>query len=249
VYCPSVWSGAPPLFSTDPTANQRVVPALDYLVSTGRTAIHLVLGDDPLSRATRNLVRAYPGVTVVGTSGGWDARLASVPTRSHAVLSTLGRDETVRFLAKYSAAGLSADRLPVLSVGLTGADVSGRMAGMLLAGAYFDDLPGAANTAFVAAYRGAYGAGRPIGERAETAYLAVYVWRAMVAKSGVFDAERILAGADGLVLDAPEGRVAVDGPSRHLYRVVRVGTVDASGTVRELWNTGAPVRPLAVATA
>jgi urea transport system substrate-binding protein len=76
----------------------------------------------------------------------------------------------------------------------------------------------------------------------EWAYVAVLVWQAMVAKEGSFGRDAILA-RDGLVIDAPEGRVAVDAPHGHLYRTARVGRVGPDGVVRTVWESGAPIRP------
>jgi urea transport system substrate-binding protein len=242
-FCPGdFWPGdaAPDVFFSGSAPNQRVVPALAYLVSQGRTRLHLALGDDPLSRATAAIVRAYAttgAVSVVGQgapAGGG---------RATAILSTLDAAATARFLDAYARAGLTPGRVPVLSLALSEADVPAipRLAGHLLAGSYFRSLPGRANASFMAGFRLGYGSAT--SEPVESAYLAVYVWRALVAKAGSFRADEILR-RDGLVIDAPEGRVAVDAPRRGLYRSVRVGRVGPTDDrVRIVWDAGAPVRP------
>jgi urea transport system substrate-binding protein len=226
-------------FSTGSAPNQRVVPALEYLVSQGRTAVHLALGDDPFSRTAGAIVRAYAAATGAVSVVG-----EGPPTRAGsrtAVLSTLDAPATARFLDAYARAGLTPDRVPVLSLTLSEADLPAvpGMAGHLLAGSYFRSLPGRANAEFAAGFRWRYRTAP--SEPVESAYLAVYVWRAMVAKAGSFRTDKILSN-DGMVIDAPEGRVSVDLPRRHLYRSVRVGRVDAVGDIRILWEAGAPVR-------
>jgi urea transport system substrate-binding protein len=235
-------------FYSGSAPNQRVVPALRYLVSSGRTALHLALGDDPFSRAAGAIVRAYAATGAVSVvSEGPPIRAG----RATSVLSTLDAAATARFLEAYARAGLTPRRLPVLSLSLTEADLPAvpRMTGHLLAGSYFRDLPGRANADFVAGFRRGYGTAT--SEPMESAYVAVYVWRAMVAKAGSFRAEEILS-RDGLVIDAPEGRVAVDAPRRRLYRSLRIARVGpigdgqrsgAGGLVRIVWEAGAPVRP------
>jgi len=237
-FCPGDAAG-PDTFSTGSAPNQRVVPALRYLVSSGRTAVHLALGDDPFSRAAGAIVRAYAATGAVSVvSEGAPTRAG----RATSVLSTLDAAATTRILDAYERAGLTAERVPVLSLTLTEADLPAvpRMTGHLLAGSYFRDLPGRVNAAFVAGFRRGYG--DATSEPMESAYVAVHVWRTMVAKAGSFRADEILSH-DGLVFDAPEGRVAVDAPRRHLYRSLRVGRVTAVGAVRTVWEAGAPVRP------
>jgi urea transport system substrate-binding protein len=245
-FCPGDGTAADTFYAGS-APNQRVVPALEYLVSSGRTALHLALGDDPFSRAAAAIVRAYAATGAVSVvSEGAPTRAAT------AVLTTLDAAATARFLVAYERSGLTPDRVPVLSLTLTEADLPAvpRMTGHLVAGSYFRALPGRVNAGFVAGFRRGYGAAT--SEPMESAYVAVYVWRALVAKAGSFRADEIL-NLDGLVIDAPEGRVAVDAPRRHLYRTVRVGRVTTVGGgagdgltgdgVRTVWEVGAPVRP------
>jgi urea transport system substrate-binding protein len=248
-FCPA--DGADPdAFYTGSSANQRVVPALDYLAAVGRTALYLAVGDDEFSRRAAAIARAYAaGTGAVSVVGAGPAPAAGAPapppglSRATAVLSTLDPAGTARFLTAYG----DARRRPVLSLSLTEADIAGlpRLAGHLVAGSYFQSLPGRVNARFVAAMRrlsGAASGPATIGEAAQSAYVAVHVWRDMVAKAGSFRTELFLA-RDGLVVDAPEGPVSVDAPRRHLYRTARIGLVSPDGTVRPVWDSGAPVRP------
>jgi urea transport system substrate-binding protein len=132
----------------------------------------------------------------------------------------------------------------VLSLALGEADLPGlsHMDGQLLVGSYFRSLPGRTNARFIAEFQGRYGPARTTSEPMESAYVAVLVWRAMVAKAGSVRTDEVLA-RDGLVIDAPEGRVAVDAPRGHLYRTTRVGRVGPDGIVRAVWESGAPIRP------
>jgi urea transport system substrate-binding protein len=245
VFCPGDGSD-PDVFYTGSAPNQRVVPALDYLASIGRTALYLAVGEDAFSRRVAAIVRAYAaGTGAVSVVGEGPAPAAPPPglTRASAVISTLDAAGTARFLRAHG----DVRRRPVLSLSLTESDLPAvpGLAGNMLAGSYLQSLPGRTNARFVAAMRrlsGAASGPAVIGEAAQSTYVAVHVWRAMVAKAGSFRAERILA-RDGLVYDAPEGRVAVDSPRRHLFRTARVGLVGPDGVVRAVWESGAPVRP------
>ncbi|MNW65165.1 Aliphatic amidase expression-regulating protein [compost metagenome] len=77
----------------------------------------------------------------------------------------------------------------------------------------------------------------------EAGYVAVYLWKAAVEKAGSTDVEKVKAAAKGLEFDAPEGKVTVDGDNQHIYKTVRIGEVQEDGQFKELWNSGAPVKP------
>jgi urea transport system substrate-binding protein len=79
----------------------------------------------------------------------------------------------------------------------------------------------------------------------EAAYVSVYLWKAMVEKAGSFEVEKVKAAADagGITFDAPEGLVTVDGPSQHVYKTARIGQIGADGLIKEVWNSGQPIKP------
>jgi len=49
--------------------------------------------------------------------------------------------------------------------------------------------------------------------------------------------------AKSLTIQAPEGKVTVDGETQHVYKTVRIGQVQADGMFKEVWNSGEPVKP------
>ena len=46
-----------------------------------------------------------------------------------------------------------------------------------------------------------------------------------------------------LSLDLPEGKVTIDGENQHVYKTARIGEVLPDGQIKEVWNSGEPIKP------
>ncbi|MET0275433.1 MAG: transporter substrate-binding protein, partial [Acidimicrobiia bacterium] len=49
--------------------------------------------------------------------------------------------------------------------------------------------------------------------------------------------------AKGLVLDTPEGKLTVDGKTQHVYKTARIGQINSTGLIDEVWASDAPIKP------
>src|SRR5690606_33184210 len=134
-----------------------------------------------------------------------------------AVFNTLNGDSNIAFFKQLRSSGVTAADLPVLSVSVAEEEVGGigavALEGHLVAWNYYQTTDTPENGAFVRAFRAEYGA------------------------------DRVLAAAAGLELDAPEGPVAFDAGSQHLAKTARIGRVGADGAITEVWNSGGPIAP------
>ncbi|GAA2264279.1 urea ABC transporter substrate-binding protein [Streptomyces ruber] len=248
---------SPYIFYVGATTNQQIVPALDYLRERGLTRLCLVGSDYVFPRTANKIIKAYAKANGMEVLGEEYAPLGSTEFSTivnkvrnagpDAVFNTLNGDSNVAFFKEYKSGGLTAGSMPVLSVSIAEEEVKSigtqYLEGQLTAWNYYQTTPGAANAAFVKAYRAAYGADKPTSDPMEAAYLSVHLWAAMVEKAGSFDAAAVRAASDGVAFDAPEGRVTVDGASQHVYKTARIGKVGADGLIEEVWNSGGPVRP------
>ncbi|HEU4701751.1 MAG TPA: transporter substrate-binding protein, partial [Conexibacter sp.] len=99
------------------------------------------------------------------------------------------------------------------------------------------------NAAFVAAYRRAYGDDRVTADPIEAGYVQVWLWAKAVEKAGTTDPEAVKEASKGLVFEAPEGTVTVDDENQHIYKTARIGVVTADGQIKEVWNSGRPIKP------
>ncbi|TMR25018.1 urea ABC transporter substrate-binding protein [Nonomuraea turkmeniaca] len=250
---------SPYIYYTGATTNQQIVPALDYLKAQGKTSLYLVGSDYVFPRTANKIIKAYADANGMKVLGEDYAPLGSTEfstitnkvkaAGAGAVFNTLNGDSNVAFFKEYKSAGLTADKMPVLSVSIAEEEVKSigtqYLADQLTAWNYYQTTPGAANEKFVKAYKAKYGEDKPTSDPMEAAYVSVYLWKAMVEKAGAFDVEKVkAAGAAGdITFDAPEGKVTVDGPTQHVHKTARIGKIGSDGLINEVWNSGEPIKP------
>jgi urea transport system substrate-binding protein len=248
---------SPYIFYTGATTNQQIVPGLDYLKAQGKKSVFLVGSDYVFPRTANKIIKAYAAANGMTVLGEEYAPLGSTEfgtitnkvkaAKADAVFNTLNGDSNVAFFKEYKSAGLTAATMPVVSVSIAEEEVKSigtqYLENQLTAWNYYQTTPGAANTKFVAAYKAKYGADKPTSDPMEAAYVSVYLWKAMVEKAGSFEVEKVKAAADGIVFEAPEGTVTIDGATQHISKTARIGKVGADGLITEVWNSGSPVKP------
>ncbi|MFM9694938.1 urea ABC transporter substrate-binding protein [Streptomyces europaeiscabiei] len=248
---------SPYIFYIGATTNQQIVPALDYLKKQGLTRLYLVGSDYVFPRTANKIIKAYAqaqGMKVVGEDYAplGSTEFSTIVNKvkdagADAVFNTLNGDSNVAFFKEYKSAGLAGKSLPVLSVSIAEEEVKSigtqYLEGQLTAWNYYETTPGAANTKFVAAYQAAYGKDKPTSDPMEAAYISVYLWKEMVEKAGSFDVPKVKKASGGIELDAPEGKVTVDGATQHVYKTARIGRIASDGLIEEVWNSGKPIKP------
>jgi urea transport system substrate-binding protein len=250
---------SPYIFYTGATTNQQIVPGLDYLKSQGKTSVYLVGSDYVFPRTANKIIKAYATANGMKVLGEDYAPLGSTEfstivnkvkaAGASAVFNTLNGDSNVAFFKEYKSAGLTAAAMPVVSVSIAEEEVKSigtqYLADQLTAWNYYQTTPGAANDKFVKAYKAKYGADKPTSDPMEAAYTSVYLWKAMVEKAQSFDVEKVksASAAGGITFEAPEGKVTVDGPSQHVFKTARIGKIGADGLIKEVWNSGEPIKP------
>lgn len=248
---------SPYIFYTGATTNQQIVPGLDYLKAQGKKKIFLVGSDYVFPRTANKIIKKYAeanGMEVVGEEytplGHTEySTVINKVTQANpdAVFNTLNGDSNVAFFKQLRSTGIGPDKMPVLSVSVAEEEVRGigpdYLAGQPVAWNYYQTTEGARNSEFVAAYKAAYGADKVTSDPMEAGYNSVYLWKAAVEKANSFDPEAIKKACDGVAIDAPEGKVTIDGATQHVYKTARIGVVRDDGLIQEVWNSGGPVKP------
>jgi urea transport system substrate-binding protein len=248
---------SPYIFYTGATTNQQIVPGLDYLKEQGKKSIFLVGSDYVFPRTANKIIKAYAeanGMSVVGeeyTPLGHTEYSTVVnklqQASPDAVFNTLNGDSNVAFFKQLRSAGITAEAMPTVSVSVAEEEVVGigpeNVAGHLVAWNYYQTTEGARNTAFVEAFKAKYGAAKVTSDPMEAGYNAVYLWAEAVKKAGSTDVEEVKKAAGGITLDAPEGTVTIDGENQHVFKTARIGLVQPDGQIKEVWNSGQPIKP------
>ena len=245
------------IFYTGATTNQQIVPALDYLKEKGVKSLYLVGSDYVFPRTANRIIKAYAAANGIEIKGEDYTPLGSTDfstivnkvraADAGAVFNTLNGDSNVAFFKEYTNAGLTPQKMPVVSVSIAEEEVKGigaqNIDGQLTAWNYYQTLDNPVNKAFVAAFKDKYGQDRVTSDPMEAAYISVYLWKNTVEKAKSFDAKAIQDSAGGVTFDAPEGLVTIDGENHHITKTARIGEIHPDGLIYTIWESPGPIEP------
>ncbi len=261
LYYPVQYEGlesSPYIFYTGATTNQQIIPALEYLQKEkGVKKLFLVGSDYVFPRTANKEIKAWAKANGMEVTGEEYAPLGSTEfstivnkvkaSNSDAVFNTLNGDSNVAFFKQLDGAGLPSDKLPVVSVSIAEDEVRGigadKVKGQIVAWNYYQTTPGAENEKFVKAYKAKYGKNRVTDDPIEAGYVGVKLWAAAVEKAGSTDPEKVKAASKGLTLDAPEGKVTVNGENQHITKTSRIGVINENGLIDTVWESDGPIEP------
>lgn len=243
-----MYSGAQP--------NQQIVPAYDWAKSKGYKNIFLIGSDYVFPRTANLILKKHIEKDKLGMAGeqyvplggtDFSAVIAKIQAaKPDIIFSTLNGDSNVSFFKQLFAAGLTSDKLPVMSFSI-GEQEAKAMGTELVKDSfagwnYFESLPGAANEKFVKDYQAKFGADAAITDPMVHGYLDVYAWKAAVEKAGSFDPDKVRAAAVGLKLDTPMGDVSF-ADNQSLVQPALVGKLKADGQFDIVWKSEGAIQP------
>jgi urea transport system substrate-binding protein len=159
--------------------------------------------------------------------------------RPEIIFSLLVGNNHLGFHRQFAAAGL-VDKTPIVSTvfGQAGELTSlspQEYKGLVVAFDYYQQLDNPANKAFLDRVRARHGGKLPfaIGEFPYNIWLNIQLWAAAANKAGAIEKGRIIETLEsGLQLDAPEGRVRVDGKTHHLVHSIHIAYATENRTFR-----------------
>ncbi|MGL5061087.1 MAG: urea ABC transporter substrate-binding protein, partial [Microcoleus sp.] len=248
---------SPNIFYTGAAPNQQIVPGVDYLLSQGKRKIFLLGSDYIFPQMANGLVKAQLAACGGELVGEMYLPLGSMEVfetidhilavKPDAVLNTLNGDTNVAFFQQLQAAGLTADKLPIMSVSVAEEEIRTiepkNISGHLVVWNYFQTVNTPENRKFVKAYQEKYGANRVTDDPIEAAYFGVYLWKQAVEKAGSIEVAKVRAAAKNIEFAAPGGRVKIDAKTQHTWKTVRIGRVRSDGQIDEIWSSQEPVQP------
>jgi urea transport system substrate-binding protein len=260
LYYPVQYEGleaSPYIFYQGATTNQQIIPALEYMKEKGDKKVYLIGSDYVFPRTANKEIQAWAkanGMDIVGeeyTPLGHTEYETSInkikAANPDAVFNTLNGDSNVAFFKQFKDAGLSCDKMQVMSVSIAEEEVGGvgvdNVKGCEVAWNYFQTLPGSVNKKFVTAYQDEYGSKKHTDDPIEAGYIGVYLWAKQVEKAGTTNVEKVKAATDGIKMDAPEGEVTMDAANHHLWKTARVGVINSDGLIDQVWDSGKPIEP------
>ncbi len=247
---------SPWVFYTGACLNQQVEPALDWLLSQGKRRLFLVGSDHLFPRVTHKVLKGQlkhrQGI-VVGEAyaplGATDFKAIAetmLEAQPDAVFNTLNGASNRFFYTQCQALGLTADRLPILTVSIGEQElqhIGAAAAGHYACWSYFQSLDTPANRAFVERFKRRYGGDRVTSDSIEAAYTQVYLWRAAVTAAQTTATDAVRQAAYHQRWEAPGGPVYCE-PNHHLRKACHVGQIQADGQCRIVFSSPGAIRPM-----
>jgi urea transport system substrate-binding protein len=244
-----MYSGAQP--------NQQIVPAYDWAKGKGYKSYFLVGSDYVFPRTANLILKKHiekDGLKMLGEEyqplGGTDFSGVIAKIRSakpEIIFSTLNGDSNVAFFKQMAAAGMTPDKVPVMSFSI-GEQEAMSMGPTLVQGGYagwnyFQTVESPENAKFIAAYKAKFGADAVVTDPMVHGYLDVYAWKAAVEKAGSFDPKAVRDAAVSMdPIPSPLGP-AKFAPNNSLIQTGYVGQSDATGQFKILWTSPGVIQP------
>lgn len=248
---------SPNILYTGSAPNQQLVPGTAWALREFGKRVYLLGSDYVFPRTAnliiRDLVEARHG-QIVGERyvplgehqelGRIVAEIAAL--HPDVVLNTLNGDSNGAFFDALVAADLL--RLPVLSFSVPEDGMrawgGGRLRQHFGVWSYFHSLPEASNQRFVRAYQSRFGADQWVTDPAVASYVGVRLWAQTVKEVGTADPR--WTNSSSLLrqsIAGPDGVVAVDAQTRHLWKRLCIGRVLADGQFSLFFSSQNLMRP------
>lgn len=249
---------SPNIIYTGAAPNQQVIPAIKWSLDHLGKKFFLVGSDyvwpHSINEIMKDAIQAL-GAELVGedyiffgssrVSGAIEKIKAAQPD---VILSSVVGDSNKAFYQALHAAGLTPQKLPVVSVSIGEEELRslpiGDLAGHYSAWSYFEAIKTPENERFVRNFRARYGSNRVAGDVIATAYFSVFLWAKAVQEEQSLDIQRVRKAMLTESLDAPEGLVSVDPNTQHTWRSFSIGKIRPDARIEVVWTVKHPIRPV-----
>lgn len=246
---------SPHIVYTGPTPNQQILPATDWAMHGFGRRIYLIGTEGPFTDRAHALLREFitlGGGHVLGErvlplgSGDVGAVIADLQTlQPDLVVNTLIGDSNGALFDALAAAALT--DLPMLSFRAAEPEMraygGGRLDRNFTAWGYLRSQPGPDNEAFLRRLHDSQGTQAQASDPVVSVLVAVRLWAAAVREVGSEQVEAVNANVLQQSVSGPQGFVAVDAQTRHVWRPLRIAQVRPDGQLAEVLALPRPVKP------
>ena len=248
---------SPDIVYTGAAPNQQLTPMVAWALQRHGKRAYLIGSDYVYPRTANQIVKklllAKDGQVVaeryvpLGEQNLEEVVRDIVAQRPDFVVNTLNGDSNLHFFRALQKAGIRAADIPVFSTSIAEAELAaigpGLVAGHFAAWNYFMSIDSDQNRAFIERFRRRFGAQRVLDDPMEAAYVGVQLWVNALRVAGTLDISTVKAELARQTLAAPEGIVAVDEATNHLWKTVRLGRARADGQFDIVWQSGRSIAP------
>ncbi len=249
---------SPDIVYTGAAPNQQIIPMALWALRQYGKRYYLIGSDYIFPRTANRMVKDVlhaNGGRLLGERyvplGARDVKAVAreiAAKRPDFVVNTLSGDSNLHLFRALQEAGIDAAKVPVFSTSVAEAELAAigpeLMAGHYAAWNYFQSINSDDNRAFVARFKRRYGEGRVVDDPMEASYIGVKLWVDSVRNTGTTDLMLVKNNLELLSLAAPQGIVAVDFGTMHLWKTVRIGRARNDGQFDIVWESRAAVRPV-----
>lgn len=248
---------SPDIFYTGATPGQQIIPMVLWALQNKGNRFYQIGSDYLFPRAANLIARDVlfaRGAQLLGERylplGASDMAAAVkeiAALRPDFVLNTLNGDSNLHFFRALQQAGVRAEDIPVFSTSIAEAELAAMGpelgAGHYAAWSYFQSLGGAENRAFVERFKQRFGKDRVLDDPMMSSYIAAKLWVEAARVQDSTDLALIKTTLAQLTLHAPQGIVAVDYRTRHIWKMAYIGRARADGQFEIAWQSPQPLRP------
>jgi len=246
-----IYTGAAP--------NQQITPAVQWCHATMGARRFFLVGSDYIWPHCVNRIVADQlaglDAELVGEEylpfGSTDAdalaaRIAA--TKPDVILSTVVGDSARPFARAIRAAGLASQTTPIVTFAVAENELRGPaaadMVGDYAAWNYFQSLDRPENQAFVKAFKTRFGGDRTTSDVTVASYNGVRLWAQAVREAETADVRPVRNTMRHQSMNAPEGVIAIDPDTQHIWRPVFIGRIRTDGQFDIVWTSRTAVRPV-----
>ncbi len=248
---------SPNIIYTGAVPNQQIIPAVRWALEKLGKHVYLVGSDYVFPRMANSIIKdilkASGGVLVgerylsLGTVDMNALIKDIVKMHPQVIFNTLNGDSNFAFYEALKKAGIGAEKFPVLSFSLAEVEVSAMsntdMAGHYAAWTYFQSIASPQNQIFVKSFQNRFGAQAVLDDPMEASYVGLRLWLQAAREAGSAKPAAVQRTILRQTLNAPEGMVAIDPLTRHLWKTPRIGKSRQDGQFDIVWEAGSPVEP------
>ncbi len=249
---------------TGATPNQQIIPAIRWAMDNLGQRFFLVSSDYIFPRAANQIIH-----DIVINSTAEVIGEEYIPLHPHnpeqqtikiqkmvqkilssnpdVIVNTINGDSNVIFFEQLAAAGIYADKIPVISFSLGENELQyldkNLMQGHYSAWNYFQSIKSEQNKKFVAAYQQEFGHNSVVSDPMESAYYGVLIWAEAVFAAQSSKPSQVLEDIMGHGYKAPEGMVIIEPKNRHTWKTARIARINKNGQFSIVWDSVYPIKP------
>jgi urea transport system substrate-binding protein len=168
--------------------------------------------------------------------------------RPDMIINTLVGDGIEKLAVALKQRGISSEQCPVLAFAVTEVELAQLPPGLLQGGYtswnYFQALDSANNDELITKFRERWPDIEAVNDGMISAYHSVMLWAQAVEEAGTHDVDAVRRQLRWQSIDSPGGIISIDSQTNHAWRVVHIGRFEDDATIRPIWTSGRPVRPM-----